>query len=365
MKGLEILRDRKLASALVRNIKLPGTEELVLMEVCGSHTTAVHRYGIPSLLPPGIKLVSGPGCPVCVTGIEYVDRAIGLAEDPDNIIVTYGDMIRVPGTHTNLENMRTEGADIRIISSPLESLDLAEKNRTKKIVFLAVGFETTAPGTAITIIQAADRKIDNFFIHCAHKIMPPALRALAEGDSVIDGLIAPGHVSAITGSSIYEFLPAEFSMGCVISGFEPVDILQSVSMLAAQKADNRPRVEIQYSRAVPPEGNVKAQKLMYEVFRTADQNWRGLGLIKASGLMLKDKYAMFDASGLPVKNKVISSEPGGCRCGDIMKGLIGPRECPLFGKVCSPSNPVGACMVSGEGACSAVYRYDTPVHHKS
>lgn len=357
MEGLEILRDRKLASALLKSIKLLGTEELVLMEVCGSHTMAVHRYGIPSLLPPNIKLISGPGCPVCVTGIEYVDRAIDLAASPDNIIVTYGDMIRVPGTDSNLENKRAEGADIRIISSPLESLTIAQENKSKNIFFLAVGFETTAPSTARTIIEAADRKIDNFYVHCAHKVMPPALRALAEGDSVIDGLIAPGHVSAITGSSIYEFLPAEFSMGCVISGFEPVDILQTVYLLVAQKVNRKPRVEIQYTRAVPPEGNVKAREIMYEVFKTTDQSWRGLGLIRDSGLKLKDKYAMFDAAAIIVEDSIESSEPEGCRCGDIMKGIIGPQECPLFGGRCSPSNPVGACMVSTEGACSAVYRY--------
>lgn len=357
MTNFEIFRDKAIASGLVEKISNIAASPVVLMEVCGGHTMAIHRFGIPSLLPENVRLISGPGCPVCVTGIEFVDQAVALSEDSMNIIVSYGDMLRVPGTHSTLENQKSLGADVRIISSPLEALKIASENEDKRVIFLGVGFETTTPATAITILEADNRGISNFFLLSAHKIMPPALRALADEKSLFDGLIAPGHVSTITGTRIYDFLAEEYSIGCVISGFEPVDILQTIFMLVKQKIENKPAVEIQYTRAVKHDGNIKAMQAIEKVFRKDDVTWRGLGVIPGSGLVLKDEYRRFDALANIEMAPYKSKEPAGCRCGEVMKGIINPVECPLFGKKCTPAYPVGACMVSSEGSCHAHYRF--------
>jgi hydrogenase expression/formation protein HypD len=318
---------------------------------------AIQRYGIPSLLPDSVSLISGPGCPVCVTGIEFVDQALSLAKDRNNIVVSYGDMIRVPGTKSTLENHRSQGSDIRIITSPLEALGIATQNKKKRIIFLGVGFETTTPATAITVREAQRRGISNFYLLSAHKIMPPALKALADEEALFDGLIAPGHVSTVTGTGIYDFLSRDYSIGCVISGFEPVDILQSIYMLIKQKVNASPAVEIQYTRAVSRDGNRKASEAIWQVFRKADTVWRGLGSIPDSGLILREEYKAFDALSNIEMAPYESREPKGCRCGEVMKGMISPPECPLFANTCTPAYPVGACMVSGEGSCHAFYRY--------
>ncbi len=327
------------------------------MEVCGGHTMAVQKFGIPSLLPDHISLLSGPGCPVCVSGNRFIDHAIALSRLEDLIITTFGDLVRVPGSSSSLEKEKAQGADIRIVYSVLDALRIAGDNPSRKVVFLGIGFETTAPTSAAAIVKASGQNIQNFFLLSSHKVMPPAMEALIDEGVKLDGYIAPGHVSTITGSGIYLEIPEKYGLGCVISGFEPVDLLQSVYMLIRQCEAGTPKVEIQYKRAVKEEGNVKAQKLLSEVFEPADEWWRGLGILKESGLKLKDKYRRFDAVEIPVDvEKTV--EPKGCICGEILKGVKIPKDCKLFGKVCDPSRPVGACMVSNEGACNAWYRYN-------
>ena len=357
MKFIQEYRDSKIVQELSEKIKETSKKEISLMEVCGGHTMAIHRFGIPSLLPNNIKLISGPGCPVCVSGIGFIDAAIDLAQQKDMIIATYGDLIQVPGSKTSLEKEKANGADVRIIYSTLEALEIAKLNSSKRIVFLGIGFETTAPGTAVAIQKAFEENIKNFFVLSAHKIMPPVMEALLNEEVKIDGFICPGHVSTITGSQIYEFIPEKYKIACVITGFEPIDLIQSIYMLAKQINENNPKVEIQYSRAVKSEGNEKAQDIMNEVFETRPDNWRGIGEIPESGLKLKKKYKRFDAEN--VFNIQISNvkENTVCICGQILRGQKTPKDCKLFGMVCSPDNPIGACMVSGEGACHAFYKY--------
>lgn len=327
------------------------------MEVCGGHTMAIHRFGIPSLLPHNVKLISGPGCPVCVSGIGFIDAAIELSGKKNVIITTYGDLIRVPGSKSSLEKEKAQGADIRIIYSTLEAIDIAKQNRNKKIVFLGIGFETTAPGTAIAIQKAYKQKITNFYLLSAHKIMPPVMETLLNEKVKIDGFICPGHVSTITGAKIYEFIPEKYKIACAISGFEPVDIMQSVYMLVRQVNKKDPKIEIQYSRAVTYEGNRKAQEMMNEVFKTRTDNWRGIGEIPNSGLKLREKYKGFDAElAFDIQIDQVK-EHTACICGQILRGQKSPKDCKLFGMVCSPDNPIGACMVSSEGACHAFYKY--------
>ncbi|HUS87703.1 MAG TPA: hydrogenase formation protein HypD [Bacteroidales bacterium] len=352
------LRSKDIATSIIERICEINDGNYVLMEVCGSHTMAIHRFGIPSMLPSSIRLISGPGCPVCVTSSGFIENAVTLARNPGNIITTFGDLLRVPGKSMTLERCRGNGSDIRVVKSPLEALEIAAVNKRKKVIFLGIGFETTTPSAAITIQEADARKVDNFFLLSAHKVMQPALRALVTDGIKFEGLIAPGHVSAITGSSIYMFLAEDFNLACVISGFEPVDILLSIYMLIKQINDGKPRVEIQYSRAVKPEGNSQARAAIEQVFMQVDDWWRGLGVIRNSGLALREEYKSFDARDHFELAPEENNEPAGCLCGSIMKGLKSPPECPYFGKECRPQDPVGACMVSQEGACQAFYRYN-------
>ena len=327
------------------------------MEVCGGHTMAIQKFGIPTLLPENIKLLSGPGCPVCVTSRSFIDHAISLARLPEVIITTYGDLIRVPGSTSSLNKERSTGSDVRIVYSILDALEIAKNNPDKKTVFLGIGFETTTPSSAAGILNAKRDGIHNFFLLSSHKVMPPAMEALIDDGVKIDGYIAPGHVSTITGTGIYRDIPVKYGLGCVISGFEPVDLMQSILMLAEQIENKNPKVEIQYKRAVFPEGNKKAQKIMAEVFEPCDSWWRGLGILKDSGLKLRKEFKDFDA-GLCIPVKIEETkEDKGCICGEILKGLKKPEDCKLFGKACTPSDPVGACMVSNEGACAAHYKY--------
>ena len=318
---------------------------------------AIHRFGLNALLPDNIQLLSGPGCPVCVSSQQFIDTAVAYSRLDKVIIATYGDLIRVPGSDSSLEKERGSGADVRIIYSVLEALDIAKNNPDKNVVFPGIGFETTAPATAAAIIKAYREGISNFRVISAHKVMPPVMKALVEGGVKIDGFIAPGHVSAIAGTSIYEELAGKYGLGVVITGFEPADLMQAVLMLVEQKELGRPAVQIQYSRVVNSNGNHRALEILNEVFEAADDTWRGLGSIALSGLKIRKKYENHDARvsiGVMVPE---SREPKGCICGSILKGIKKPFDCPLFAKTCKPSDPVGACMVSGEGTCATYYRY--------
>ncbi|MDB4582322.1 hydrogenase formation protein HypD [Draconibacterium sp.] len=358
MKHIDEYRDKKLVDFLFTQIWKASKSPIRLMEVCGGHTVAIRKFGIPALLPPTIQLLSGPGCPVCVTGKSFIDKAIKLAKESDTIITTYGDLMRVPGSNSTLEKERANGTDIRMIYSPLDSLIIAKDNPSQKIIFLGIGFETTSPASAVTIIQAEKENLNNFYLLGAHKIMPPAMEMLIDDKVQLNGYICPGHVSTITGSGIYTEIVEKFGLGCVITGFEPVDILQGILMLVKQFESKKPKVEIQYKRAVKPEGNVQALKLLDQVFELKDDWWRGLGIVHKSGFKLKKEFEKFDAEQKFDLNLSEPKEEKGCICGEILKGLKQPTECKLFGKVCTPENPVGACMVSSEGSCQAYFRYE-------
>ena len=330
-----------------------------LMEVCGTHTMSAFRTGLRSLLPPEVSLLSGPGCPVCVTSNAFLDRAIAIARRPGTIVTTFGDMIRVPGTETSLERARAEGAQVRVVYSALDALKLARANPRVDVVFLGVGFETTVPGTALALRDAIDR-VSNFRVLCAHKTMPHAMAALLRGGELrIDGFICPGHVSVIIGSQAYEFICREFKTPCVVTGFEGRDMLAGITMLLRQLAESRAEVEIQYTRAVRREGNARARTVVEEVFEESDETWRGLGIIPRSGLAIRPRFRAHDAFFCYEEIKVPESkDPRGCACGDVLRGAKSPRECLLFRKKCTPDHPVGACMVSSEGTCAAYYRYE-------
>jgi hydrogenase expression/formation protein HypD len=357
MKYIDEYRDRTLIRKLSDRIAATASRPYTFMEVCGGHTMALHKFGIPALLPDLIRLKTGPGCPVCVTGKSYIDRALAYARTPNVIVCTYGDLLRVPGSHSSLYHERAAGADIRIVYSLLEAMGIARENPSKRVVFLGIGFETTAPGSAVGIVQAHEEGIKNFHFFSSHKLMPPAMEAIVEEGIPIDGYLCPGHVSTITGSSMYEHLPGRFGLACVISGFEPSDMLQSVLMLIEQLEKGEPQVEIQYRRAVRPEGNPKAKAYMNEVFEPRDDWWRGLGKLPESGLKMRDRYRQHDAEYVMPVEVPREEEDRGCICGEILKGAKDPTDCTLFGSVCTPVNPVGACMVSSEGACQAFYKY--------
>jgi hydrogenase expression/formation protein HypD len=357
MNLTEDFRNKEFADIILQNIREKSIKPVRIMEVCGGHTMAIRKYGIHNLLPQNIELLSGPGCPVCVTDQKYIDTLIAFSKNPDIIVLTYGDLVRVPGTLSSLERERAARADVRIVYSTIQALEIARLNPQKKIVFAAIGFETTAPATAIAVIQAKKEKLNNFFILSAHKVMPPAMGAIMDDGVQIDGYIGPGHVSAIAGSRIFMPLAQKYHIPVVISGFEPVDILQSILFLTIRINANKPGVEIQYSRVVSENGNLKAQKIIKEVFEPEAQHWRGIGSIEASGLQLRKQYQAFDALlNIPVTIKP-GQEPKGCICGLVLKGIKKPGDCSLFGDKCTPSNPVGACMVSSEGACHTWYTY--------
>jgi len=357
MKYVDEYRKKDLILSIAEKLNSISTKEIVLMEVCGGHTMAIHRFGLHSLLPSNIRLISGPGCPVCVSGQHFIDTAMAYSKLPGVIITTYGDLIRVPGSYTSLEKERANGSDIRIVYSVLESLEIAKNNPEKKVVFLGIGFETTAPATAAAILQAKQENIINFFVLSAHKVMPPVMKALVEEGVKIDGFIAPGHVSAITGTAIFDELASVFGLGVVVSGFEPVDMMQAILMLVIQIESGKQRVEVQYQRVVHTEGNKTAQRMLEEVFELRDDQWRGLGMIPKSGLKIRETLKAFDAEVQFNVEVPASTEPKGCICGQILRGLKTPVDCQLFGKKCTPSDPVGACMVSGEGTCATYYKY--------
>ena len=360
MKFVDEFRNGEYAKSLVKLLQNITDEKINIMEVCGTHTMAIFRYGIRDILPGNIRVISGPGCPVCVTPQSYIDTALGLALNKDVIIATFGDMIRVPGRETSLMKRKAEGADIRIVYSPMDALTLAENNSSKKVVFLSVGFETTTPMTAITAIEARKKGIKNLFFLTAHKIVPPAMKALVEDKEInIDGFLLPGHVSAVIGKRPYEFLSDEYNIPGVITGFEPLDILKGLNTLISMIYKRDYKTVNEYKRIVRDDGNSKALEYLDKVFEITESTWRGIGTIPNSGYKFNKEYEDFDAiKHFDINYKDYDGSPG-CRCGDILKGKITPFECPLFRKACTPENPVGSCMVSSEGTCAAYYRYSS------
>ena len=359
MKYVDDFRDPRLIKKAAEKInQVMPQRELKIMEVCGSHTQSFCRFGLKKLLPDNLKFISGPGCPVCVSHQSFIDNAVDLAKKPDVVIATFGDMLRVPGSNSSLEKERALGANIQIVYSPLDSLKIAKRNFNKKVVFLGVGFETTAPVIALSILAAKKEGLENLSYLCALKLMPPAMEYLLKDRMVdIDAFLCPGHVSTIIGTKPYEFITKKYKIPCCVAGFEPLDILEGIYLLLKQINGSKPAVSNQYSRVVKKGGNPKARRIISEVFDVASVKWRGLGEIKDSGLKIKDKFRSLDAVkifSLKDKKKVQASR---CRCADVLKGLISPEECPLFGKICTPEKALGPCMVSIEGACNAYYKY--------
>ncbi len=357
MKYIDEYRKKDLILAVSEELKKISEKEITLMEVCGGHTMAIHRFGLHALLPANIRLLSGPGCPVCVSSQHFLDTAIAYSRVPGAIVTTYGDLIRVPGSVSSLEKEKANGADIRIIYSVLDAVELAKNNPERPVFFLGIGFETTAPATAAAIVEAQKACIRNFFVLSAHKVMPPVMKALVDEGVKIDGFIAPGHVSAITGTEIYNGLSSVYGLGVVVAGFEPVDLMQAILMLARQMESGEPKVEIQYKRIVHTQGNKIALELLSRVFEPKDDRWRGLGVIPASGLKIREEFAGFDAEKQYPLSVPIPTDPKGCICGSILRGLKTPNDCGLFATRCTPADPVGACMVSGEGTCATYYKY--------
>ncbi len=361
MKFQDEFRDKKLVQNMAANIRRMAerlTGPISLMEVCGTHTMSIYQYGIRSLLPENVRLVSGPGCPVCVTPVSYLDKALICTADPCNIIATFGDMLRVPGSHSSLMEERAKGADIRIVYSALDAVKLACDNPDRRVIFLGVGFETTAPTVAASILEAARHNLANYCVLAAHKTMPIPMEILtADPDLNLSGYLCPAHVSTVIGGNAYKTLAAKYNIPCVVTGFEPADVMQGIEMLLAQLLAGESRVEIQYSRAVTWEGNPKAQRILELVFEPCDAIWRGLGNMPGSGLAIRNELAAFDAEKVLQITAVEERENPDCRCGEVLKGKLTPFDCPLFDTICTPETPVGACMVSSEGTCAAAYKY--------
>lgn len=359
MKHAEEYRDPAIARRLIDAIHQESRRPVRLMEVCGTHTMAVFRSGIRSVLPEAISLLSGPGCPVCVTDQSEIDAFVRIARTPDVITATFGDLMRVPGTESSLGEARAEGADVRVVYSTFDALAIARKHPDRRVVFLGVGFETTAPTIAASIIAARDQGLANYSVFSAHKRVMPALFALlAMEDIRVDGFLLPGHVSLVIGADAYRPLFERHQVPCVIAGFEPGDVLDGIHRLVRQIARRRPDLENAYPRAVTPEGNRKAQAILASVFHPVDAAWRGMGRIPASGLAIRDEFAALDARRVFDIDLTPVPEPRGCGCGQVITGRMTPPECRLFRKACTPAHPVGPCMVSSEGTCAAYYRYE-------
>ncbi|NWG02852.1 MAG: hydrogenase formation protein HypD [Syntrophaceae bacterium] len=357
MKFIDEFRDKGIAEGLIRKIRQTSTRPIQLMEVCGTHTVSIFGYGIRGILPEQIRLISGPGCPVCVAPNEDIDLAIALSRQKDVIITTFGDMMRVPGSTSSLQKEKAEGRDIRVIYSSLEALKIAKEHPEKSVVFLAIGFETTSPTIAVAILQTKDEKLQNLFFLNSQKRVPPALLVLLQSNQVrIDGFILPGHVSTIIGRKPYQFIAEEFGRPAVITGFEPLDNLQGIWMLIKQIEENLADVEIQYRRSVHEEGNPVALKKIDEVFEKDESRWRGLGLIPDTGYRFKDPYEEMDACNFNVEIEPTKEHPE-CLCGAVLQGIKSPLECHLFKKICHPENPMGPCMVSIEGTCHTYFKF--------
>jgi hydrogenase expression/formation protein HypD len=358
IKHMEEYRDPHISKGIIDRIKQDSKKPVRLMEVCGTHTMSIFRSGIRSVLPGTISLLSGPGCPVCVTAQNEIDAFIELAKIENMIVTTFGDLIRVPGTISSLQKEHANGRDIRIVYSSMDALDIAKSNPDKHVVFLGVGFETTAPTIAASLYAAKQMNINNYYVFSAHKLVPPALVSLLETEgTAIDGFILPGHVSVIIGTNAYLPVVEQYQLPSVVAGFEPTDILQAISLLVKQIETGSPSLENAYIRAVTPAGNKKALQLMKKVFDMVDTTWRGIGIIPASGLKIGKDFSDHDAEHVFDINVPESREPPGCACGEVLTGIKIPPECALFRKVCTPADPVGPCMVSSEGSCAAYFKY--------
>ena len=361
MKFQDEFRDKALVQNMAENIRrmaerLPAPVNF--MEVCGTHTMSIYQYGIRSLLPENVRLISGPGCPVCVTPIGYVDKAVACTTDPVNIVTTFGDMLRVPGSRSSLMEERAKGADVRIVYSPLDAVALAKKNPDRRVIFLGVGFETTTPAVAAAILEAAKADLDNFSVLAAHKTIPIPMELLTSDPELgLSGYLCPAHVSTVIGGNAYQTLAETYHIPCVVTGFEPADVMQGIGMLLAQILAGESKVEIQYRRAVSWEGNPKAREVIAQVFEPCDTDWRGLGLLPGTGMAIRSEYARFDAEQVLTLDIPEAVENPACLCGEILKGKLTPGDCPLFATLCTPEAPVGACMVSSEGTCAAAYKY--------
>jgi len=358
VKYVDEYRDPKIALAVTGEIARKVTRPWVLMEVCGGQTHTLMRYGIDELLPPAIEMVHGPGCPVCVTPLEMVDRAIRIASLPDVIFTSYGDMLRVPGSESDLFQAKANGADVRVVYSPLDAVKIARTNPNRQVVFFGVGFETTAPANGMAVWQAKREGLRNFSMLVSHVLVPPAMRLILSSPlNRVQGFIAPGHVCTVMGYREYEDLVSEFHVPMVVGGFEPLDLLESISMLVSQLEEGRAEVENQYVRSVNPEGNLAAQNILREVFEVSDRQWRGIGPIAQSGYKLRQEFADFDAERVFDVGDSHAEEPKECISALVLQGLKKPVDCPAFGKRCTPMTPLGAPMVSAEGACAAYYQY--------
>jgi hydrogenase expression/formation protein HypD len=358
MKYIDEYRDGQIARVLAAEIALSCTRPWVLMEICGGQTHTIMRYGLDELLPKELELVHGPGCPVCVTPLETIDKAVALAKRPDVTLVSYGDMLRVPGSRSDLFRAKAQGADVRVAYSPVEAVKLAGRMPDRHVVFLAIGFETTAPANAMAAWMAKKQGLRNFSMLVSHVLVPPAIRALlASVANRVQGFIAPGHVCTVMGCEEYEALVRNFAVPIVVAGFEPVDLLHAVLMLVKQLEKGEARLENQYVRSVTHQGNLFAQEIMREVLEVADQKWRGIGTIPQSGLCLRDEYSDFDADRIFDLHLISADEPAECISARVLQGLRKPTECPAFAIRCTPTSPLGAPMVSSEGACAAYYRY--------
>ncbi len=358
MKHLDEYRAGSLARPLVEELQRAVTKPLRVMEVCGSHTMAIFRNGVRTILPAGMELVSGPGCPVCVTSASHMDAFIGMADRPGVRVAIFGDLFRVPGSLGSLAEASSRGAKVEIVYSPMDALDLAAGNPEELVVFLGVGFETTTPGIAATILAAKNRGIKNFTVFSTQKTMPAPMEALLSDPALrIDGLLCPGHVSSIIGAGAWQPLASKYHLACVVAGFETADLLKGLILLARQVGNNDIKVENIYPRAVSWEKNQRAEKMVTEIFEPADMDWRGLGRIPLSGLKIRAKYAEFDAEIRLDITLPVAREPKGCLCGNVLKGRNTPRQCPLFATSCTPATPIGPCMVSSEGTCAAYYQY--------
>lgn len=361
MRYIDEFRNKNLIKEAVGRIKrVIPSQRINIMEVCGTHTQSFYRFGLDKILPNNLRLISGPGCPVCVSTQEYIDTAIRLTKNKNTIILTFGDMLGVPGTYSNLERERTNFGNVCVVYSALDSLKFARSNPRKKIIFLAVGFETTAPTIALSIMAAKKEKLKNLSFFLSLKLIPPAMGFLAKDKRLnLAGFLCPGHVSAIIGTEPYEFIARKYKIGCCVAGFEPLDILEGIYLLLQQIIEKRPTVANQYVRVVMKSGNRKAKNIMQKVFSVSDASWRSLGKIPKSGLKIKDKFSEFDAEKIFGFKRITDygRRTTKCKCGDVLKGLLSPSACQLFAKTCRPDNPVGPCMVSSEGACNVYFKY--------
>ena len=358
MKYIDEYRDAKIAKVFSSKIYQITTQDWIIMEVCGGQTHTILKYGLEELLPTGLTIVHGPGCPVCVTPLNMIDKAISIAQNPEVIFTTFGDMMRVPGSEFDLLSVKAMGGDIRMVYSPLDAIRFAEESPQKKVVFFAIGFETTAPANAMAVKEAKRKGINNFSILCSHVLVPPAINAiLSSGNSRVQAFLAAGHVCTVMGYEEYIPITQKYKVPIVVTGFEPLDLMEGIYMAVKQLEVHEYEVENQYKRVVKKEGNIVAKKIMEEVFAVVDRNWRGIGKIPMSGLKLNVKYAEFDAENIFEVKSISTDESQQCIAGEVLQGLKKPVQCDLFGKQCNPEHPIGAPMVSSEGACAAYFHY--------